>query len=396
MTRDQVPLTSQTHLRLQNMRLSSWLKIHPERTIYYAAGTYHTTGNLQMANGVTHQGAGIDSTIIKLANGTGSVLSMFWGNCILRTITAFTASDMTIDCNANHQSWWNPSSGTGRLNVFSFPDAASYCTVQRVKFINFGVQNGESFLIFFGDGCGNGTGTVNHNTINGCIFTQPIATGNTNGGVTCIGIINSGAGVQVDATNMVENCQFINMGHSAGYTDMGFTQCVTVPVIKNCTAISVDDLWYVEPGDYGGQTCFPGITVQITGNTLVNCRQIASIKFAGNGSMTGALNIQNNTDTMSTGYPVAVEIRNDSYSGTVTCGNVTVRNNTFTYTGGSIPVAILTKCISPDWLTISSLSIISNTFVHFPAADSAINQTAIQYTPGYILNYTESANVFLP
>jgi hypothetical protein len=354
-----------------------------------------------MANGVTHKGAGIDSTIIQVSSGTGTITAMFWGNCIMSTITGFTASDMTIDFNASNQAWWNPGSGTGNCQGFLFPDAASYCTIQRVKFINMGSQNRESFPIFFGDGCSPGKGNVNHNTINECIFTQPIPKGNTNGGLTCINMTDAEPGITVDMTNIVSNCQFLNLAKPT-YSDLAYTQCITGPVAINNIATSVDAFWYIEPGSesLGNNVNFTGETVQITGNTLTNVGLLALLNFTGKSTFAGNISIQNNMHKMSsTSYgvpqPYGVKVQTN-YRGTVHCGAITITGNTFEAPPKwlNAPIAVWANAGAPALIQIDNLTVTNNVFKNFPQGDTAINRTAIQYTARYISSYFQSGNTF--
>src|SRR6266403_169987 len=121
-------------------------------TIVYSAGTYVANSlQLPMPNGVTHQGAGIDQTIIRVANGTinpGNWLPIFYGSN--GTMTGWKIFDITFDFNSVNQ----PALGStgGLFTCATAFSTATNCTVQRCKFINFGSNNQESFLVYFNHG----------------------------------------------------------------------------------------------------------------------------------------------------------------------------------------------------------------------------------------------------
>ena len=91
---------------------------------------------------------------------------------------------------------------------------------------------------------------MNHNhLVDSCIFTQPIASGNTNGGVTCVQMGDALPGI-TDYTNVVSNNQFINLNYPT-YSDLGYAQCCSCPVAENNTASGVDDSLVCRTGELG-------------------------------------------------------------------------------------------------------------------------------------------------
>jgi hypothetical protein len=179
----------------------------PGTVIVYAPGTYLVYPAYSMANGVTHQGSGIDSTIIKLPDGasSGTFTPMWLAD--KGTISNFKFVDATFDFNANHQAWW--SKGTGCSMAFAF-STADHCAIQRIKFINIGAKNEEAFPVFFVH-AGSAKGVLKDNLIDSCIFTQPVVHGNTKGGLTCIMMSDAEPKITVDDTNIVSNCQFLKL-----------------------------------------------------------------------------------------------------------------------------------------------------------------------------------------
>ena len=159
--------------------------------------------------------------------------------------------------------------------AFAF-STADHCTIQRVKFINMGARNEEAFPIFFIVGP-SAKGNLNHNLIDSCIFTHPVVRGNTNGGLTCIMMADAAPKITVDNTNIVSNCQFLNL-KAPEYSDLPYTQCCTCPVAINNKATGVDSFWFIEPGSQtlGTNVFFTGQTVQVTGNTLMDSGAVAT------------------------------------------------------------------------------------------------------------------------
>jgi hypothetical protein len=362
--------------------------------IIYAAGTYLMQTGHTMFNGVTHQGAGIDSTIIKIADGTVSGWQPMWyaGG----TLSGFKCLDATIDLNANNQPFWGSS---GMSMAFAFP-TADHCTIQRVKFIHMGAKGMESFPIFFIHGSSS-KGNSNNNSVDSCIFTQPIASGNTNGGLTCIYMADSEPGITVDNTNVVSNCQFLDLKFPN--SDLTYTQCVTCPVAINNFARGVDAFWFIEPGSQssGNNVFFTGQTVQVTGNTITDSGMIARILMHANGTFAGDLNIQNNTVGMTKHPYAAFGLRGpqgftieDYKSGSPSLGNITIQNNTFTAPSPpwtANPVAVLVNPSSPNLFHLASLTVINNRFVNFSGDGSEIQANTAQ-----VGTYTNRGNTFGP
>jgi hypothetical protein len=117
-------------------------------TIVYAPGTYYVYPALPMYSGVVHQGSGIDSTFIKMANGaaSGTFTPMFLAqNSTAAAVSNFKFTDATFDFNSNNTAWWSQGTGTSIAFAFSLAD---HCTIQRIKFINIGAKNEEAFPIF--------------------------------------------------------------------------------------------------------------------------------------------------------------------------------------------------------------------------------------------------------
>jgi len=367
--------------------------------INYAAGTYYVYPAYSMYSGVTHQGAGIDKTIIKIPNGgaSGSFTPLFLASG--STISNFQFFDATIDFNSSNTAWWT-SNTEGCSIAFAF-SLADHCTIQRVKFINIGTKGEESFPIFFNVG-GSASGNMNHNLVDSCIFTQPIASGNTNGGVTCVQMGDALPGITTDNTNVVSNNQFINLNYPT-YSDLGYAQCCSCPVAENNTASGVDSLWFVEPGSSGSGAISTftesNLTVQVTGNTVINSGPVAFVLMHPNGTF-GNLNVQNNTVGMTEypykyqgfSVPTGVAIDQD-WAGNPAVGNITIQSNTFTAPNPEVnsPVAVQANPISPDLFHMASLTVENNILVNFP-------QDGKQYTvtsnTAYNPNYTNTGNTF--
>jgi hypothetical protein len=370
----------------------------PGTVIVYAPGTYLMTSAFTMFGGVTHQGAGIDSTTIQVAKGSVSGWSPMWYSRS-PTISNFKFYDATIDLNANNQPWWSTRSGSTMAFAFT---TADHCTLQRLKFIHMGAKNQESFPVYFLIG-GSANGNLNNNLIDSCIFTQPIASGNTNGGVTCIYMGDSEPGITADNTNVVSNCQFLNLKHPE-YSDLSYTQCCTSPVAINNKATGVDTLWFIEPGSQtsGNNINFTGQTVQVTGNTLTDSGQVARLLMHPNGAFAGNLNVQNNTVGM-TQHPLsAFGLRGPQgvtieqyWAGNPSVGQITVQNNTFT---APLPMSISPCAVlatlskgSGKYFYMASLEVLNNTFINFPQDGKELQVTT---DPTYNPNYTHTQNTF--
>jgi len=371
--------------------------------IEYAPGTYLVNPALPMYNGVTHQGAGIDSTFIKIANGAAAgTWTPMWlaGNS---TISSFKFFDATFDFNTVNQPWWT--SGTGICMAFAF-STADHCTIQRIKFINIGAKNEESFPIFFITSV-SGSGNLNNNLIDSCVFTEPVPSGNTNGGLTCIMMADAEPNTTVDNSNVVSNCQFLNL-NAPTYSDIPYAQCCTCPVVTSNTASGVDSLWFIEPGTQtlGDNVYYSGQTVQVTGNTVTNSGAVAAILMHPNGNFAANLNVQNNNVGM-TQHPYYLQgprspagVTIETYwSGTSQLGNITVQNNTFTAplpsVSGSSPRLISANVTagSGNYYHMASLTVINNAMVNFPQDGNQYNVTT---NPAYNPNYTNTGNTFAP
>jgi len=350
----------------------------PGTVITYGPGTYEVSPAFTMYDGVTHQGAGIDATIIKVADGSaaGSFAPMWLAG--KGTISNFKFTDATIDFNSTHTAWW--AKGKGMSMAFAF-STADHCTIQRVKFINIGARGMESFPVFFDIG-GSANGNINHNLVDSCIFTQPIASGNKDGGLTCIQMADSLPGITTDTTNVVSNNKFLNLKYPE-YSDLGYAQCCSCPVATNNTATGVDSLWFVEPGSSGPGpiSTFTGVTVQVKDNTTTDSGPIALILMHPNGTF-GNIDVENNTVGMTqapykfqgpsvpTGFAVATYWPGDS-----AVGNITVQNNTFTAPLPLIkpPVVVQANPTAPNKFHVASLSVLNNTLVNFPQNGKAYN-----------------------
>jgi hypothetical protein len=367
--------------------------------ISYAAGTYLMSPSFSMFDGVTHQGAGIDQTIIKIVNGAVSLTFAPMFRATGGTITGFQFFDATIDFNTVNQPWWINNT-QGQCMAFSFSTATN-CTIRRIKFINIGSKNQESFPIYL-DGNTASKGAVKNTLIDSCIFTQPVPSGNTGGGLTCIFIADIEPGITVDNTNVVSNCQFLNFAYPT-YSDLQYAHACTCPVAINNTCTNLDVLWYIEPGSQstGSNVFFTGQTCQVTGNT-VNGGYVANISMHANGNFAGNLNVQNNTCNLSQSayrffgirYPRCVSFEAYDRTGNPPIGNVTILNNTFTAPSPpwtANPVAVLVNPSSPNLFHLASLTVINNRFVNFPGDGSEIQVNTAQ-----VGTYTNTGNTFGP
>jgi hypothetical protein len=371
----------------------------PGTVIVYAPGTYLVSPAFSMFTGVTHQGAGIDSTVIKIADGSaaGTFTPMWLAD--QGTISHFKFTDATIDFNPTHQPWWQQGKGAAMAFAFS---TADHCTIQRVKFIHLAARGVESFPVFFVVGPST-KGNLNHNLVDSCIFTQPIAQGNTNGGLTCIMLSDAEPDITVDSTNVVSNCRFLNL-KAPEYSDLPYTQCCTCPVAINNQASGVDSLWFIEPGSQsmGNNACFTGLTVQVTGNTLTDSGPVALILIHPNGNFAANLNVENNKVGMTQhpyfkqgpGGPMGVSVL-QYQTGNPPLGAITVQNNTFI----APPPMTLSPCAvslnprpgSGKYFHLAGLSVLNNTFVNFPQDGKELKITT---DPAFNPTYTTSGNVF--
>lgn len=368
--------------------------------IVYAPGTYLVSPSFSMFDGVTHQGAGIDSTIIKIADGAAPGWSPMW-LAKKGTVSNFKFTDATIDFNSTHTAWW--AKGNGQSMAFAF-STADHCTLQRLKFINIGARKNEAFPIFFVHGQST-PGNLNHNLIDSCIFTQPVPYGNTDGGLTCIMMADAEPKVTVDNTNVVSNCQFLNL-KGPEYSDIPYTQCCTCPVAINNQATGVDAFWFIEPGsqNLGNNVYYSGQTVQVTGNTLTDSGQVVAILMHPNGNFAADLNVEKNTVGM-TQHPYFKEgprgpmgVSVETYwKGNSVLRNITVHNNTFT---APLPWAVSPSAISiqvnegsGNYFHLASLSVLNNTLINFPQDGKEYNVTT---NPAYNPKYTNTGNTFAP
>ncbi len=372
----------------------------PGTVIVYAPGTYQLGPAFSMFNGVTHQGAGIDSTIIKLADGSASgTFTPMW-LAEKGTISNFKFADATIDLNATHAAWWTQ--GKGNSMAFAFT-TADHCTIQRVKFINMGGRKMESFPVFFVAGHST-PGVVNHNLIDACIFTQPVPKGNNDGGLTCIMMADAQPKITVDNTNVVSNCQFLNLKNPE-YSDLPYAQCCTCPVVTNNKAAGVDSLWFIEPGSQviGNNSFFNGQTIQITGNTLTDSGLVAMVLMHHNGTLAADLNVQNNTLGMTQHPylhsgprgPMGVSVEHYE-NGNPSVGNITVQGNTFI---APLPMATPPIAVSANptdgsgkYFHVASLSVLNNKFVNFPKDGKELT---VSKNPAYVPKFTNTGNAFV-
>jgi hypothetical protein len=375
----------------------------PGEVIFYTAGTYPTSCRIPANNGVTHQGAGIGKTIIQIANGacTSGVNAGSW--LFLGQASPnnhFACYDMTIDFNTANQPAW-----TNQLDYCTVAFGLytpNNCTIQRVKFINLASQNYETFVIFFSNGGANGN--CFNNLIDSCIFTQPMQSGNVNSGMTVIYEGDWLPNISVDNTNVVSNCQFLNLKYPA-FSDIAYCTCVTGPVVENCYASGIDGLWGCEPGSQGSANnggMYVNQTCQVTGNILTNCGRVGGVLLHPNASAAfGSVNIQNNLmflDQIPYQYynsgagPTFMQIQLTGGNGTSPVGTITVENNTVIAPPApwnSDPALFLATCSGSELFRISALIVENNKMYGFPGSADYVNITTSQVT-----NYTKSANVF--
>ncbi len=368
-------------------------------TIVYATGTYLVSPAFTMSSGVTHKGSGIDSTIIKIADGaaSGTFTPMWLAD--KGTVSQFKFSDATIDFNSTKQPWWTK--GKGGCIAFAF-STADHCAIQRVKFINIAAKGVESFPIYFIISSST-KGNLSYNLIESCIFTQPVAQGNADGGLTCIMMADAAPKITVDNTNVVSNCEFLKL-KAPEYSDLPYAQCCTCPVAIDNKAVGVDAFWFIEPGSQsmGNNVYFKGQTIQVTGNTLVDSGAIAAILMHPNGNLAGNLNIQNNKVGM-TQHPYFNQgprgpngVTIEHYEkGNPSLGNITILNNTFI---APLPKADSPRAVSADFakgsgkhFNMESITVLNNTFVNFPKDGKELVVTT---DPDYNPNYINKGNVF--
>jgi hypothetical protein len=374
----------------------------PDEAIVYAAGTYSTACRIPANNGVTHQGAGINETTIQIANGSctngadaGSWL--FVGQASPNN--HFAIYDLTIDFNTANQPAWQ--------NQLSFASVAfgmytpNNCTFQRIKFINLAAQQGETFVIFFSSGGANGN--CFNNLIDSCIFTQPMPSGNVNGGMTVIYLGDWQPSITVDNTNVVNKCQFLNL-KSPQYSDLPYETCVTGPVVTNCYASGIDGLWGCEPGSQGGANnggMYVNQTCQITGNTLVNSGRLGGVFLHTNtGGTFGSVNISNNMHFMDpipyqgvapSSGPCAMAVTLTGGSGTAPLGTITMENNILIAPAppwNADPTLFLGTCTPPQLFRISDLVLENNKMYGFSGTADYVTATTSQIT-----SYTNTANI---
>lgn len=217
--------------------------------------------------------------------------------------------------------------------------------------------------------------------------------------MTRILLYDIGPSTTVDSTNVVSNCQFIKL--SRPYSDFQYVNAATAPNVINNFAQGVDELWYIEPGSQssGNQINYPGITAQVTGNTLVDSGYVARILMHSNGTYAGNLNVQNNTVGMMQNPlaffgprgPGGVEIETFD-SGDSSVGNVTVQNNTFTASPApwtANPRLVIATSTSPSLFHVNSLTVINNQMIGFPGDGSELEVNKAQ-----IGTYTNTGNTF--
>jgi hypothetical protein len=345
----------------------------PGTVIVYAPGTYLVSPAFGMFDGVAHRGAGIDKTIIKIADGAaaGGFTPMWLAG--KGRISNFTFTDATIDFNSEHTAWWRAGQGCSMAFAFS---TADHCTIQRVKFIHMGGRKQESFPVFFVHGK-SGPGNVNHNLIDSCVFTEPIANGNTDGGLTCIMMADAEPKITVDNTNVVSNCAFLDL-KGPEHSDFPYTQCCTCPVARNNTARAVDALWFIEPGTQtmGNNVFFKGQTVEVSGNHLLDSGELALILMHPNGTFAANLDVERNFVEM-TQHPYLKEgprgptgVSIETYwAGNSSVGNVVVRGNTFVapMPRKTPPIAVRVNPAagSGNYFHVASLSVVDNELVNF-------------------------------
>jgi hypothetical protein len=367
----------------------------PGTVIVYAPGIYWHETLFAMWDNVTHRGAGIDKTVIRVIDDAPNYHEMWAPDAGAPRISGFKFFDATIDFNASNQTWWKGTQGS-TPSAFTF-SLADHCTIQRVKFINMGSKGQESFPIYFTNGQ-SAAGNVNHNVIDSCIFTQPIRTGNTNGGLTCICIADAQPNITVDTTNIVYNCQFLYLNYP-NYSDLSYAQCVSVPVARNNYADGVDQLWGYEPGSQsmGNNSLFPGMTCQVTGNTVRN-GQLGSLLMHNNGTF-GNLNLANNSVTMTDNTykqyglrpPIGFLIHTTGPAGDPAIGSIMINNNTFValVPEDRSPSAVVINPVRPNLYHLASLTIKDNRFVNFPQ-----DGNELQVNRAQVGTFTNVGNTF--
>ena len=230
-----------------------------------------------------------------------------------------------------------------------------------------------------------------------------MAKGNNDGGLTCIMMADAEPNVTVDNTNVVSNCQFLNL-KGPEFSDLPYTQCCTCLVVSNNKATGVDALWFLEPGTQviGNNVFYSGQTVQITSNTTTDSGQVAMILMHPNGNFAGSLSVQNNTVGM-TQHPYFKEdprrpmgVSVEQYqAGNPPVGSITVQNNTF--------IAPLPKASSPyavsenpgegsrKYFHFAKLTVLNNTLVNFLRDGKEMNVTR---NPADNPSYTNTGNTF--
>jgi O-Antigen ligase len=345
----------------------------PGTTIFYAPGTYFVNTVFEMHNGVTHQGSGINSTIIKVLDySISNAREPLWlANS--PQISGFRFFDATIDFNTIRQPWWEAKQGSTMAFAFS---RADHCVLERLKFIHIAAANAEAFVILFGTD-NSALGNLSDNVVDSCIFTEPVKSGNVNGGLTCILMLEPKPGVKLDDTNIVSNCTFIDLKNPE-YSDLRYSQCVTVPVARNNFARGVDAFWFIEPGSQDNYNAlFQGLTAQVTANTLVDCGPIARILMHPGGSFAGNLLVANNIVAMTENAyavlgpraPQGVTV--EQYEpGDPEVGAITISDNTFIapLPRRRSPTAIQAKFESGSraYFHIAALTVLNNRLQHFP------------------------------
>jgi hypothetical protein len=368
--------------------------------IVYGPGTYYLSPAFSMFDGVTHQGAGMDRTIIKIADGSaaGGFTPMWLAG--KRTISNFRFTDATIDFNSTNTAWWQKGQECSMAFAFS---TADHCTIQRVKFIHMGGRKQEACPIFFVHG-GSAAGNVNHNLIDSCVFTQPVEHGNTDGGLTCIMMADAEPKITVDNTNVVSNCEFLNL-KGPEYSDFPYTQCCTCPVAISNRATAVDSLWFIEPGtqNLGNNVFFSGQTVKVAENTLIDSGEVALILMHPNGTFAADLDVEKNRVEM-TEHPYLKEgprgpmgVSIETYwAGDSAVGNVTVRDNEFMAPQPRLtpPIAVQVNPAtgSKIYFHVASLSVIDNKLVGFPGDGKEFN---VSKEPAYVQKYVNSGNTLV-
>jgi hypothetical protein len=185
---------------------------------------------------------------------------------------------MTLDINAKGQpKWTGVGGGTGAIGCQG--GGGDNILVQNVKIINFGTPTRlvECFPIeVFGNS--QATYSLMHNiVIDSCIFTSP-ATGNKDG-LTCCGINDNPpapGNIYADSTCKISNCQFLDCN-----SDFSYVHCYGAPTCTGNYSINSGIGYYAEPI----RSQFPGITVEISGNTCINMNRLVYVLFHPDGQM---------------------------------------------------------------------------------------------------------------